>query len=87
MTNKEMEEITGSKQIRNTGANLRKFGMLKGESSNMRGYHRKLIVAGQNKINKKGVRGYCVELGKEFGCSPATIRSDYAIMKRYGLII
>ena len=83
----EMAEATGSGRIKNIALNLRKFGMIEGETSNMKDYHRRIIATGLKKINEAGVRTYCDKLGKEFGISPATIRSEYAHMKRYGLII
>jgi DeoR/GlpR family transcriptional regulator of sugar metabolism len=41
---------------------------------------------GLDVIAKKGVRKYAEELGKMCGVSASTIRSDYSIMKRYGVI-
>ena len=45
-----------------------------------------MIKDGLEHIAAKGIRNYCEELGKNCGVKGTTIRTDYAIMKRYGKI-
>lgn len=74
-------------RMRKVANNLRKFGMLEGETANLRDYHTAMIQDGLEHIADKGIRNYCEELGKKSGVKGTTIRTDYAIMKRYGKII
>ena len=89
----EMEEIYRDKdgnkvrnRFRKVGNNLRKFGQLEGEEGVLRDYHKQILKDGLNKIQSKTVRGYSEELGKLCGVSMDTVKTDYAIMKRYRLI-
>lgn len=76
-TNKRMGKVAN---------NLRKFGMLKEENARLSIYHTQIIKDGLDLIAKEGVRKYCERLGKLNGVSSATIKSDYAIMKRYRVV-
>ena len=88
MTPAEMDKVLGlTNRMKVVGNNLRKFRQIEGETSSMKDYHRRIIATGLKKISEEGVRVYCERMGEEFGVSPSTIRSDYARMKRYGLII
>ena len=87
MTSAEMDARLGlSNRMRKVANNLRKFGMLEGETANLSDYHTTMIQDGLEHIAEKGVRNYCEELGKNCGVKGTTIRTDYAIMKRYGKI-
>ena len=87
MTPSEMDAKLGLKnRMRKVANNLRKFGMLEGETAKLSDYHIQMTRDGLDLITKKGVRKYAEELGKMCGVSPSTIRSDYSIMKRYGKI-
>ena len=88
MTAAEMDASLGLKnRMRKVANNLRKFGMLEGETAKLSEYHTIMINDGLEHIAEKGVRNYCRELGKTCGVADSTIKSDYAIMKRYGKII
>ena len=80
------KELGYTNRMRKVGNNLRKFGMLKGEKGKLSDYHIQMKNDGLEKIASKGIRPYCEELGKMCSVSGSTIRSDYSIMKRYGLI-
>ena len=87
MTPSEMDAKLGLKnRMKVVASNLRKFGMLEGETAKLSDYHIQMTRDGLDLITKKGVRKYAEELGKMCGVSPSTIRSDYSIMKRYGKI-
>ena len=87
MTSAEMDARLGlSNRMRKVANNLRKFGMLEGETANISHYHTTMIQDGLEHIADKGIRNYCEELGKNYGVKGTTIRTDYAIMKRYGKI-
>jgi hypothetical protein len=87
MTAADMDKELGYKnRMRNVGNNLRKFGLLDGESSTLQLYHTDMIDMGLDVIDKKGNRVVCRELGKKYNKSPETIRGDMMIMKRYGVI-
>ena len=87
MTPSEMDAKLGLKnRMRKVANNLRKFGMLEGETAKLSDYHIQMIKDGLDVIAEKGVRKYAEELGEMCGVSPSTIRSDYSIMKRYGKI-
>jgi len=73
-------------RMRKVANNLRKFGMLEGETANLSEYHIQIQHDGLEDIAEKGVRNYCRELSKKYGVSDSTIKSDYSIMKRYGKI-
>jgi predicted methyltransferase len=83
----EMDATLGLKhRMRKVANNLRKFGMLEGETAKLSDYHIQMTKDGLDVIAEKGVRKYAEELGKMCGVSASTIRSDYSIMKRYGVI-
>lgn len=87
MTNVEMDKELGlTNRMRKVANNLRKFGQIEGEKSNTREYHREMAKDGLKKIQKEGIRNYCDRVGEKFGVSGSTIKSDYSIMKRYGMI-
>ena len=87
MTSAEMDARLGlSNRMRKVANNLRKFGMLEGETANISHYHTTMIQDGLEHIADKGIRNYCEELGKNYGVKGTKIRTDYAIMKRYGKI-
>ena len=87
MTAAEMDASLGLKnRMRKIANNLRKFGMLEGETAKLSEYHTIMIKDGLEHIAEKGVRNYCRELSKKYGVSDSTIKSDYSIMKRYGKI-
>ena len=75
-----------ARRMKVVASNLRKFGMLEGETANLSDYHTTMIKDGLEHIAAKGIRNYCEELGKNCGVKGTTIRTDYAIMKRYGKI-
>ena len=88
MTAAEMDASLGLKnRMRKIANNLRKFGMLEGETAKLSEYHTIMINDGLEHIAEKGVRKYCRELSKTCGVADSTIISDYSIMKRYGLIV
>ena len=87
MTAAEMDTTLGLKhRMRKVANNLRKFGMLEGETARLSDYHTIMIKDGLEHIAEKGVRNYCRELSKKCGVSDSTVKSDYSIMKRYGKI-
>ena len=87
MTAAEMDASLGLKnRMRKVANNLRKFGMLEGETARLSDYHTIMIKDGLEHIAEKGVRNYCRELSKKCGVSDSTVKSDYSIMKRYGKI-
>ena len=87
MTAAEMDTTLGLKhRMRKVANNLRKFGMLEGETAKLSEYHTIMINDGLEHIAEKGVRKYCRELSKTCGVADSTIISDYSIMKRYGKI-
>ena len=45
-----------------------------------------MIDRGVAEIQEECVRVYCRRMGEKLGKSESTIKSDYTIMKRYGLI-
>ena len=74
MTSKEMDEELGlTNRMRKVANNLRKFNQLEGEKANLQKYHYDMIDKGVEEIQKEGVK-------------EDTIKGDYSIMKRYGLI-
>jgi hypothetical protein len=87
MTAKEMDKELGlTNRMRKVANNLRKFNQLEGEKANLQKYHYDMIDRGVKKIQEEGVRVYCRRMGDKLGVSEMTLLSDYAIMKRYGLI-
>ena len=88
MSPSEMDIKMGmTNRMRKVGNNLRKFNQIEGEKATLQPYHHELIELGQEKIDKKGGRELCRELGDKYDKSSETIRSDMLIMKRYGLIV
>lgn len=87
MTPAEMDKELGlTNRMRKVGNNLRKFQQLEGEEANLQNYHYDMIDRGVAEIQEEGVRVYCRRMGEKLGKSESTIKSDYTIMKRYGLI-
>ncbi len=87
MTPMEMDKELGlTNRMRKVANNLRKFSQLEGESANLRDYHYDMIDRGVEEIQEEGVRVYCRRVGELFGVKEATIKGDYSIMKRYGMI-
>lgn len=87
MTAAEMDKELGyTNRMRKVGNNLRKFKQLEGERANLQNYHYDMIERGVEEIQKEGVRVYCRRMSEKLGISESTIRGDYTIMKRYGLI-
>jgi len=87
MTAADMDKELGFKnRMRKVGNNLRKFGMLEGETADLQSYHHELIKIGQQKIDEIGGREICRTLGEKYKRSSETSRSDMLIMKRYGLL-
>jgi len=80
-------ELGLTNRMRKVANNLRKFNQLEGEKANLQNYHYDMIDRGVAEIQDEGVRIYCRRMGEKFGKSANTIKSDYTIMKRYGLII
>ena len=80
------KELGYTNRMRKVGNNLRKFGMLKGETANLQDYHYECIEIGLEEIDKIGGRDMCRKLGEKYKKSSETIRSDMLIMKRYGLL-
>ena len=63
MTAAEMDASLGLKnRMRKIANNLRKFGMLEGETAKLSEYHTIMINDGLEHIAEKGVRKYCREL-------------------------
>ena len=87
MTPAEMDKELGlTNRIRKVANNLRKFKQLEGEKANLQNYHYDMIDRGVEEIQEEGVRVYRRRMGEKYGKSADTIKSDYTIMKRYGLI-
>ena len=87
MTSAEMDEELGlTNRMRKVANNLRKFNQLEGEKANLQKYHYDMIDRGVEEIQKEGVRVYCRRVGEINGVKEDTIKGDYSIMKRYGLI-
>jgi len=87
MSAAEMDiELGLTNRMRKVANNLRKFNQLEGESANLQNYHHDMMKSGIEKIKEEGVRVYSRRLGEKYGKSFQTIKSDYNIMKRYGLI-
>jgi hypothetical protein len=87
MTPMEMDKELGlTNRMRKVANNLRKFNQLEGEKANLQKYHYDMIDRGVEEIQEEGVRVYCRRAGEKFGVKEGTMLSDYAIMKRYGLI-
>ena len=87
MTPAEMDKELGlTNRMRKVGNNLRKFQQLEGEEANLQNYLYDMIDRGVAEIQEEGVRVYCRRMGEKLGKSESTIKSDYTIMKRYGLI-
>ena len=87
MSSAEMDKALGlTNRMRKVANNLRKFNQLEGEKANLQKYHYDMIDRGVEEIQKEGVRVYCRRVGEKFGVSESTIKGDYSIMKRYGLI-
>ena len=88
MTAAEMDiELGLNNRMRKVANNLRKFNQLEGETANLQNYHNGMIKTGVKKIQDEGVRVYCRRAGEKYGISDSTIKGDYSIMKRYGLIV
>ena len=49
-------------------------------------YHKQIVDDGLDTIQKEGVINYCNRIGEKHGVRGTTIKSDYAIMKRYHII-
>ena len=79
-------ELGVVRRMKVVASNLRKFGQLEGETAKIQPYHNEIIEMGQNRINETGIRNICIVLGDKYGLSDATIKSEYSVMKRYGLI-
>jgi hypothetical protein len=87
MSAAEMDvELGLTNRMRKVANNLRKFNQLEGETANLQNYHNDMIDRGVEKIQKEGVRVFSRRVGERYGKSADTIKSDYTIMKRYGLI-
>jgi len=87
MSSAEMDRKLGLKErMRKVANNLRKFGMLEGETAKLSVYHLQIMNDGLKYIAEKGIRNYSRELGDKHSVSFQTIKSDYTIMKRYGII-
>jgi hypothetical protein len=87
MTTTEMDRKLGlTNRMRKVRNNLKKFGQIEGEKGKSREYHRDMVKKGLQKIQEEGIINYCNRVGEKFGISGSTIKSDYAIMKRYGII-
>jgi hypothetical protein len=83
----EMDFILGLRnRMRKIANNLRKFNQLEGETANLQNYHYDMIDRGVEEIQEEGVRVYCRRIGEKFGVKEDTVKGDYSIMKRYGLI-
>jgi|TARA_A100001011_G_C14307723_1_gene843990 hypothetical protein len=87
MSATDMDKKLGYKgRMRKVANNLRKFGMLEGEKAKLRDYHTIMIKDKLKHIEKIGIVKYSNNLGMMCGVSGSTIKSDFSIMKRYGVI-
>ena len=87
MTVGEMDKQLGlTNRMRKVANNLRKFGQIEGEGAKQKEYHKQIVDDGLDTIQKEGVINYCNRIGEKHGVRGTTIKSDYAIMKRYHII-
>ena len=86
-SNKDMDlELGLKRRMGKVGNNLRKFGQLDGEEAKTQPYHNIMIADGLDFIATTGVKKYCRNLGMLYGISEASVKSDYATLKRYKVI-
>ena len=87
MTAAEMDiELGLTNRMKVVANQLRKFNQLEGETGTQTEYHKQIIKDGLQVIQEEGIRVYCRRVGEKYGVSDSTVKGDYSVMKRYGLI-